>query len=81
MSDTKDYNLSYQHVSDKLTKKNQLRVVLQTSEFGPMPSKLVDATEDKEINDGLLNSLADDMIDAYEKKLVEKRVFNGWSKE
>lgn len=68
---TKDYNLSYQHLTVNGVKK--LRAVLHTKEFGPVASQAIFARE-KGVDEQLLNSLADELIDAYEERLVNRPV-------
>ena len=71
MPDFIDYNLLYQRVSEGKGS-TQLRVVLPTQEFGPIQSHLIPAVEDESINKALLNSLADDVIDRYERAIASR---------
>jgi len=78
MPEFKDYNLLYQRVNID-GGKPQLRVVLQTAEFGPMESRIIDAVADEALNEQLLGTLADDVIDEYELRLSRRPVVvQGW---
>ncbi len=68
MKPYKDYILTYQRVGETKNP-TKLRVVLQTDEFGPMTSRMLDQTADEQLNGKLLDSLADELIDDYERKL------------
>ena len=73
MNNFKDYNLVYQHIST-VNRTVKLRVVLATSEFGPMESRTLDKVADEGINTRLLDSLADEVIDEYERRLASRPV-------
>lgn len=78
MPEFKDYNLLYQRVTND-EGRPQLRVVLQTSEFGPMTSEVINAVADETLNEQLLGTLADDVIDEYERRLSRRPVVvQGW---
>ena len=57
----------------------KLQVVMDTREFGKMHSKLIDAVEDQQINLRLLDTLGEDLITEYERRLAERPVVvQGW---
>lgn len=57
----------------------KLRVVMNTKEFGPMISKALNQVEDQEINRQLLNTLGEDLIVEYERRLSQRpTVVVGW---
>jgi hypothetical protein len=53
----------------ELQGKYGLQVILQTKEFGDLSSRIVNRTEDADLNVKLLDSLADDIIQEYEDRL------------
>ena len=73
----KDYQLTYQECAVK--GKRFLRAILHTHEFGDMESRAVDAVDDHNVRQQLLNTLADDVIDEYERRLSQRPiVVAGW---
>ena len=64
---TKDYLLNYLHLTEN--GKQKLAAEMKTEEFGLMRSRMLDATKDSKMNQTLLNSLADEVIDDYEQRL------------
>ena len=72
----KDYDLLFQQINQDGVEK--LRVVLPTEEFGQMVSNSVLAVKDQRINKQLFETLADDVIDAYEKRLRDRPVSVGF---
>lgn len=67
---TRDYLLTYLNLKEN--NKDKLQVSMDTEEFGKMYSKRIDAVKDKKINQKLMDSLADELIDKYEKQLEER---------
>lgn len=56
----------------------KLRVVMNTPEFGVMVSKTIDQVADEAINERLLLTLGDDLINEYERRLLPKKLITGW---
>lgn len=73
METTKDYLLNYLRLNDNGLKK--LAVEMKTEEFGLMRSRMLNSTESEKMNQMLLNSLADEVIDDYEMKKENNPAF------
>jgi len=73
----KEYAQVNEWVMDKGVKK--LRVSMKTKEFGIMRSRLLKQVDDDAINEQLLNSLGEELIDEYEARLADRPVVvQGW---
>lgn len=77
MPDYKEYPQTNQRLTIDGTKK--LRVVMPTREFGLMESQILDQVEDEAINEQLLNTLGEDLITEYERRISQRpTVVAGW---
>lgn len=78
MSEFKEYVTTYQHVhtGDQI---KHLRVLLKTAEFGDMASEMTKATGNDEIDRKVMEAQAEDLIDAYEKRLNTRKIMVGAS--
>ena len=77
MSSCKDYVQTNQKFTIDGQKK--LRVSMDTREFGLLVSRTLPMVADDSINEHLLNSLGEELIDDYEQRLTRKRnVVAGW---
>lgn len=63
----KDYNIVYQRIM--VNNKPMLRVMMVTKDFGKLFSACVNITDNEDLNEKLLGTLADDLIDEYEDRL------------
>lgn len=77
MPDYKEYLQTNERLTVDGAKK--LRVVMNTKEFGLMYSQTIDQVEDETINEHLLNTLGEDLITEYERRLSQRpTVVAGW---
>lgn len=77
MPESKDYVQTDEYLTVDGVKK--LRVKMDTREFGMMYSRLLDQVEDNSINQHLLNTLGEDLIQEYEQRISQRpTVVAGW---
>lgn len=77
MPDYKEYPQTNQRLTIDGVKK--LRVIMPTREFGLMESQIINQVEDEAINEQLLNTLGEDLITEYERRISQRpTVVAGW---